>query len=447
MDSDRDIPHKVATSFDDSVHNDYIYLYHTVDTHFLDHDPPHFPQMCSIIPGLADKPQAPPKTPDLSTRRAKDPLQSLTGWHRGEHVLDLVSSSSPSSPSSPPARYSLVHNLHALAPEHSMLVPFFDPDGEGPHPFRPQTSRLNEDDLWTAWRVVRAYADEGRETVAFFNGGPLAGASQPHLHIQFLPFQHGRAFGPEHLARSLPALEPVVSDKPGAQPVPARLPVPWVHFYLPLPFGKEEASTTNGDTPSSSSRNGPSSPSSSSTSPSSPSPPSSSPLTPQSLHHTYTSLLSARDALLSSRLAHPDPAVRDQVPPEDKGRRASHNVLLTARHMHLVPRRDRLVVVPRRSGRGGKRGAAAAAAGEGDGEDKKDDNADQNKADADNADDDDDDDDQDSFTISLNGLVYLGFWAAASETDWADLCALGLGEVLTRAAYENDEWQAEGEGA
>lgn len=111
------------------------------------------------------RPLAPPparRTPDLSTRRAKDPLQSLTGWRRGEHVLDLTS------PSSDNARYSVVHNLHALAPEHCMLVPFFDPDGEGPHPFRPQTSGLTEDDLWTAWRVVRAYAEAGRETTAFF---------------------------------------------------------------------------------------------------------------------------------------------------------------------------------------------------------------------------------------------------------------------------------------
>ena len=109
-------------------------------------------------------PLAPPparRTPDLSTRRAKDPLQSLTGWRRGEHVLDLIAPSSN-------ARYSVVHNLHALAPEHCMLVPFFDPDGEGPHPFRPQTSGLTEDDLWTAWRVVRAYAEAGRETTAFF---------------------------------------------------------------------------------------------------------------------------------------------------------------------------------------------------------------------------------------------------------------------------------------
>ncbi|GAA5849315.1 hypothetical protein JCM9279_006446 [Rhodotorula babjevae] len=389
---DRDIPTKVATSFKDSVDNDYIYLYETVDTRFVDDDPPHFPQMCSIIPGLADKPQAPPKTPDLSSRRDKDPLQSLTGWHRGEHVLDLTSPSN--------ARYSVVHNLHALAPEHCMLVPFFDPDGEGPHPFRPQTSGLNEDDLWTAWRVVRAYAEAGRETTAFFNGGPLAGASQPHLHIQFIPHQHGRAFGPEHLARALPPLEPV-SDRPGAQPLPARLPVPWVNLYLPLPFSSP-SSSSNGASPSSPS-------------------PSLDTLTPAALHRTYTALLAARDALVAAQLA--DPATAPHVPRDEGGRRASHNVFLTRGHMHLVPRTERLVEVPRR---------APASSGEKEKDDEEE-GGDKDGADS-------------KLAISLNGLVYLGFWAAASERDWADLCALGLGEVLARAGYRNDEWRAEGEG-
>ncbi|KPV72776.1 uncharacterized protein RHOBADRAFT_46370, partial [Rhodotorula graminis WP1] len=219
MDTDRDIPNKIRDSFNDSLAKGYIHLYHTVDHHLVQHDPVGFPQLGNIVPQLSDKPQVPPSTPDLSTRRLKDPLQG-PHYGRGEHVLDLVHEPSG-------AQYAIVHNLHALAPEHCLVVPCFDPDGEGPHVFRPQTSALTEADLWTAWRVVKAYADEGRETTAFFNGGPLAGASQPHLHIQFIPFQHNRAPGPEHLARSL---APVVSaNKPGAQqpgPVPARLPVP-----------------------------------------------------------------------------------------------------------------------------------------------------------------------------------------------------------------------------
>ncbi|KPV72777.1 uncharacterized protein RHOBADRAFT_55464, partial [Rhodotorula graminis WP1] len=163
-------------------------------------------------------------------------------------------------------------------------------------------------------------------------------------------------------------------------------------------------------------------------------------LTPSALHRTYLSLLASRDALIASHLvADPDPAVRARVrvPSEDGGRRKSHNVFLTSRHLHVVPRRERLVVVPR--GGGGKKAKAAsekAAAEDEQDEHDKDDQAadpDPNPEDA-------------SFAISLNGLVYLGYWAASSESDWADLCKLGLARVLTRAGYENDEFGGGGEG-
>lgn len=80
--------------------------------------------------------------------------------------------------------YSIVHNLHALMPgasprpsasreglldlcctEHAMLIPHFGTYGNS---FRPQTSDLLESDLWAAWRIVKAYADSGREAVIFF---------------------------------------------------------------------------------------------------------------------------------------------------------------------------------------------------------------------------------------------------------------------------------------
>lgn len=51
--------------------------------------------------------------------------------------------------------------------------------------------------------------------------------------------------------------------------------------------------------------------------------------------------------------------------------------------------------------------------------------------------------DGDEFTISLNGLLYLGLWYAGSEDDWEDVKRLGLGRILTDAAYENDEWEGE----
>ena len=173
--------------------------------------------------------------------------------------------------------------------------------------------------------------------------------------------------------------------------------MPWVSLYLPLPFSTSSSSSSSNGASS----NG-----------ASPDPdPDFDTLTPPALHRTYTALLAARDALVAAHLAHADPAVRARVPREDGGRRASHNVFLTKRHMHLVPR-----TVPRRP-------SSPSSSSSSGGKEQ------------------DDDDEKDStFPISLNGLVYLGFWAAASERDWADLRALGLGEVLTRAGYANDEY-------
>ena len=65
---DRDIPLKIADSFQDSVDNDYIFLYDTVHTHTVDHDPPNFPQLGNIVPGLGDKPQVPPQCAPASLR-------------------------------------------------------------------------------------------------------------------------------------------------------------------------------------------------------------------------------------------------------------------------------------------------------------------------------------------------------------------------------------------
>jgi len=176
--------------------------------------------------------------------------------------------------------------------------------------------------------------------------------------------------------------------------------VPWVSLYLPLPFSSSTSSSSSSNGASS---NG-----------ASPDPdPDFDTLTPPALHRTYTALLAARDALVAAHLA--DPRTAPHVPRDDGGRRASHNVFLTKRHMHLVPRTERLVEVPRRP-------SSPSSSSSSGGKEQ------------------DDDDDDSAFSISLNGLVYLGFWAAASERDWADLCALGLGEVLTRAGYANDEY-------
>ncbi|BGP12023.1 Diadenosine 5',5'''-P1,P4-tetraphosphate phosphorylase 2 [Rhodotorula toruloides] len=336
---DAHIPDRVASSFAESEEAGYIHLYASTSCEPVQDV---FEHWGHIVPQLADKPAVPPKTPDLSKRRDKDPLEG-PDYGRGEKVLDLEEGG---------VTYSIVHNLHALMPEHAMLIPHFETDGNS---FRPQTSDLLESDLWAAWRIVKAYADSGREAVIFFNGGPLAGASQPHLHIQFCPFQHSVPPGSEQIARSLPPTPPSSRSSTSSPTLAPRLPLPWVQFYQPLP--------------------------------------SHSSLTSSTLFELYQSLLHTRSTFLSTTTS-------ARLPPPGQ-KRESYNLLLTSRHIHLVPRTDRLVNVPRTGeGREGQ-----------------------------------------EFTISLNGLLYLGLWYAASEEDWEDVKRLGLSRVLADAAYENDEWE------
>ncbi|GJN94639.1 hypothetical protein Rhopal_007722-T1 [Rhodotorula paludigena] len=350
---DASIPDHVASSFADSEHQGFVHLYRATATHRVDRCPDGWTHWGHVVPQLVDKPAVPPKTPDLSKRRERDVLAGPT-YGRGELVLTVSSnttSASSSSASAQPAQYALVHNLHALMPEHFMAIPLF---GDDPAAFRPQTSDLVESDLDVTWRVVRAYHDKGREAVMFFNGGPLAGASQPHLHLQFCPFQYGLPPGPEALARASPS-PPSASDPSAPAP---RLALPWTNFYLPLPAAPDS-------------------------------------LTLADLWATYQRLLRTSRAYLASQ---PEAAL-----PEAGPKRESYNLFLTARHMHLVPRTDRLVVVPR---------VESARPGEEGGE----------------------------FRLSLNGLLYLGYWYVGSEADWRDTQRLGLGDVLTRAAYRNEEY-------
>ncbi|MGF1536533.1 MAG: DUF4922 domain-containing protein [Elainellaceae cyanobacterium] len=48
--------------------------------------------------------------------------------------------------------------------------------------FEPQDNWLNEQDFHAAWRCLCEI-----DGLVFYNGGPLAGASQPHKHLQLVP--------------------------------------------------------------------------------------------------------------------------------------------------------------------------------------------------------------------------------------------------------------------
>ncbi|SCV67109.1 BQ2448_5755 [Microbotryum intermedium] len=260
------LPGRIQSSFRSAVASKQINLFESSEVVRIDDAPPTFAnQLVHICPDLASKPSVPPRTPDLSKVGKRDPLQGPI-YGPGEKVQDFECGG---------VTYSIVHNLHALMEEHGMIIPHFGDSS----PFRPQTSDLIDSDLETAYSLTRQYAGDGREIICFFNGGPLAGASQPHLHIQFCPFQLSTPPAPELLAR---AMASVPGDKP------RKLNIPWIHYVIPIP----PAPTTS------------------------------------QLSTLYHCLLKTN---------------RDHLETHGKSNRTSYNFFLTQRFMHLVPRSKRLI--------------------------------------------------------------------------------------------------------
>ncbi|BGP21007.1 hypothetical protein JCM10213v2_009186 [Rhodosporidiobolus nylandii] len=374
------LPTQIRTSFSASLAAEHITLYAAEHVSLATDDPRGLTQFVHVVPQLAEKPAVPPSTPDLSKiQEGKRDVFAGPEFGEGEKICDLWEPADEEPADGEQGEegegkerrmYSLVHNLHALFPV--------------PYEFRPQTSDLLPSDLAVAWRVVKSYAEEGREAVCFFNGGPLAGASQAHLHLQFTPFQHSLPPACEALARSLPYPPPSPSstsspssDLARSEKLAARLPVPWVHFYLPLP----SCLTSSSSASSSSAR--------------------------EALFETYQTLLATRTAYLSTL---PESALPPAGP-----KRESYNLFLTSSFMHLVPRTDRLVRVPRISS------LSSASEGEEGEEDKE-------------------------FTLSVNGLLFLSYFFVASPEEAEDLRSYGLGRTLRGAGYANEEYREEGEG-
>ncbi|GAA6030741.1 hypothetical protein JCM8097_006298 [Rhodosporidiobolus ruineniae] len=384
----------VASSFSASRERGDIILYaHTSATPVSD-DPRAgpgeqgtFTQFVHVVPDLCDKPAVPPKTPDLSKVGKRDVFAG-PDFGPGEKVCDFEvdadDEQSDAEGEKKRVMYSVVHNLHALFPEHMMVIPHFGPKGT----FRPQTSDLVPADLAAAWKVVEAYERDGRETIMFFNGGPLAGASQPHLHLQFTPFQHSLPPACEAVGRSLPF--PPSPPSPTASPSSlaaqtgagaARLPLPWVQFYLPVPSrpaadaGAAEQKAFQ-----------------------------------KELYQRYQTLLrTSRDYLAS--------LPESSLPPAGP-KRESYNLFLTSRYMHLVPRTDRLVRVPRVESRG-------------QGEDVLvDDGSEEGKRRR-----------VEEFRLSVNGLLYLGYFFVGTPEEASDLRRHGLAKTLREAGYANEEWE------
>ncbi|GAA6061546.1 hypothetical protein JCM10212_002753 [Sporobolomyces blumeae] len=409
------LPHVIAHSFDEALSHDLIHLYAYDSTHAVplapsdddeqgERGPRHF---VHVVPGLAKKPAVPLHTPDLTRVTKRDPFQGPE-FGPGEKILDLESQLDGST-------YSLVHNLHALMREHFMAIPHFD----ARHPFRPQTSLLVPSDFEIAWRVVSSYSesatspqdnddDDGddkkttttttrrRESrlICFFNGGPAAGASQPHLHMQFCPFQHGVAPLVQHVADEMTRRSRGEWRWRRGRPVDEqdvrRLDrLPWQVWCVPLPRSTTVGSRTN---PSEEEEEDDEEEEEEDK------------VDPLVLHELYLHLFSTAQRHLPPR------------PSEDRGRSdflgtTSHNVFLTSTHLFVVPRRHRMTTVPRSASI--EQGHLSLGGGWEDVEGA-----------------------EREMRLSVNGLTMLGYWYVGSREEMDDLERYGLERALRECGYE-----------
>ncbi|KAK4047279.1 ATP adenylyltransferase domain-containing protein [Microbotryomycetes sp. JL221] len=284
------LPELNRQHFRHAVDRQHVILYPTASLMFVkDVSQPLFEHVVHLVPAYSDKPAPPLKTPDLTTQPRRDPFGGPQfGPDDRERVVDLETLSTGSD-NATTSKHSLVQNLHALCEEHSMIVPTFV---EG-H-FRSQTTDLLLSDLEAAWQIISQYREDEREVIMFYNGGPLAGASQPHLHMQFCPFQN-RTPGPVAVARDLPLNLPTVT--------PFTLPLPWIMFCVPL-----------GPSPKA-----------------------------QTAYEAYVALLKHSKSFIDE--------LDDSDTPPAGPKRESYNFLLTSTHAFLMPRTDRLSRIPRRASR------------------------------------------------------------------------------------------------
>jgi ATP adenylyltransferase len=226
-----------------------------------------------VCPDLDEKPPPPQAgTPDLTHQRDEDPF-SGPDFPPGQSIAELED-------------HFLLNNTNAMQSEHIMAVS---------KSFRPQSGSLNESDLSTAYAILQAHKRQGKDVLCFYNGGPLAGASQPHLHVQFAPWFDCQPPGAEKMARA--------ESRRSDEGVLSLLPTPHVHYIVRLPERLAAAADSG----------------------------------PQ-VFESYQRLLDVFrqgvDALPAS------------LRPDTKAKRDSYNLLLTLEHVHLIPRRDEGVNVP-----------------------------------------------------------------------------------------------------
>lgn len=109
---------------------------------------------------LRDKPKPPP---DASGEAKKEWRNPFLPYDRALWVEDLAAS------------HVLLLNKFNIVPWHCLVVTA---------EYRSQLDDLDAHDLAATWAVVQAMPHGG---LAFYNCGPVSGASQPHKHVQVVP--------------------------------------------------------------------------------------------------------------------------------------------------------------------------------------------------------------------------------------------------------------------
>lgn len=105
--------------------------------------------------------------------------------------------------------HSLVLNKFNIVPHHTLVIT---------RDFHPQEEPLNASDFDATWHVIKSMPQGG---LAYFNCGPVSGASQPHKHLQIVPLPlldtAPLPFGPcihSHMADTAPWTATAVPSMP-----------------------------------------------------------------------------------------------------------------------------------------------------------------------------------------------------------------------------------------
>ncbi|KAK4057618.1 bifunctional AP-4-A phosphorylase/ADP sulfurylase [Microbotryomycetes sp. JL221] len=117
-------------------------------------------------------------------------------------------------------KFVVLLNKFCVTPRHFLIVT---------KDFAPQTSPLTPLELVATYSILKQLGSKEKH-LAFFNCGPLSGASQPHKHLQFIPLSNGVA----------PFDAFIDTHKPENPKDPFQLPLPYANFTMLLAPSSDE---------------------------------------------------------------------------------------------------------------------------------------------------------------------------------------------------------------